>query len=163
VSDTSALDEVVLRLLTEAAEAGLKCPSNVEIAAAADMASPSTGPRVIKRLARHGLIEVETGQHARVVTIVATGKRTAGVAGRTHWRYRPENRHKLKRNYAPLKPKVETATLSEPNPTRVHRDPCPRCGVREDVGCAHVQPAPDLWVHYSTRRIGDSLPADSGA
>lgn len=33
------------------------------------------------------------------------------------------------------------APAPAPGPTYVHRDPCPRCGTRADIGCKHQQVA----------------------
>ena len=53
-------------------------------------------------------------------------------------------------------PVVRTAAMPRPAPQRLvrapaaaipNRDPCPRCGVRGDVGCAHVR-LPLGFIHF---------------
>lgn len=77
--------DTVLAMLEEAANAGLPCPTNVEITEALDFSSMSTAPDIIARLERDGQITVERGIRSRVVTIVATGNRTAGQITTPHW------------------------------------------------------------------------------
>lgn len=130
----SANAKAVMAMLERAVEAGYPCPSNYEIAAALGAGSISIGPAVLDQLARAGLISIERGQRTRVVTVIANGKRTAGVIGLKHWRDRPENSHRRRIGYGvrPAKPEAPVEL-----PVRVYRDPCQRCGTRGDIGCRH--------------------------
>lgn len=139
-----AVDAIVLKMIESAAERGEKCPSNDCIAGAIGAASPSSGPTVLDRLARRGLITVERGNMLRVVTILATGKRTAGVVKRDHWRFRPENAHRRHIGYSARQRADKPAPVENPGP-RQFRDPCPRCGTRADFGCEHLI-APEVFA-----------------
>ena len=75
----------ILAMLERAADAGQPCPTNAEITEALGTSSLSTAPDTIARLERDGLITVERGIRSRVVTIVATGHRTAGEITTPHW------------------------------------------------------------------------------
>jgi len=135
---TTGQDMTVFRLLERAANAGKECPSNNDIADALGCASCSCGPRVMNRLEAAGLISVQRGGQSRVVTICATGKRTAGDVGAVHWRFRPENKHRRhEQSVSPLRARARLEQEPEPLMLRVERDPCPRCGTRADIGCAH--------------------------
>jgi hypothetical protein len=76
----------VMRILVAAADAGEPCPSNLTIASAVGSSSMATGASCIALLESMNLISVERGNCSRVVTIVATGKRTAGKVAKGHWR-----------------------------------------------------------------------------
>lgn len=129
-------ESVVFNMLNQAAERGDPCPSNDLICVALDASSPSRGSEVLHRLERKGLIKVERGTMSRVVTIVATGKRTAGTVADVHWRYRPENLHRRNIKYSRTRPPPPPAP--KPVAVRVDRDPCPLCGIRGDIGCQHT-------------------------
>ena len=137
----SATDGAVFMLLNRAAERGDVCPSNLDIIFCAGLSSSGCGSRILKRLQAKGLIEVYSGQCSRVVRICGTGKQTAGEMPRTHWRDRPENKHrkhKLYRSSAKpreLPPIEPCASFQALKP--VDRDPCGYCGVRGDVPCKH--------------------------
>lgn len=73
-------ERTTYRALVEAAEAGLPCPSNIDIEMLCGYNSCSMGPVMVKRLERKGLIRVERFQRFRIVEIVATGARTARAA-----------------------------------------------------------------------------------
>jgi hypothetical protein len=124
----------VFAMIERAAMLGERCPSNFAIMAAIGAGSPSAGPKVLERLVRRGLIEVQRGNNSRVVTIVASGKRTAGIIKAPHWRERdPGIKRIVRRNHQYLPPIHDETPLG----SVVHRDPCPRCGVRGDLTCAH--------------------------
>jgi hypothetical protein len=129
----------VFHMLERAAELGDECPSNSVIAATIDCSSLSMGPRILNQLTKAGLITVQRGNASRIVTIAATGKCTAGIVTKPHWRDRPENawRRNLKIGKNPHPVKVKLKKGDGPNTVRVDRDPCPNCGVRKDIGCAH--------------------------
>lgn len=126
-------DATTFAMIEHAADAGLPCPSNPDIAARHGFSSISSGARAIERLERAGMICVERGNCSRVAIIVATGKRTAGVVGKPHWRmlHAPRPASPFTRTRQPVGPPL--AALPAP----VDRDPCPRCGTRRDLGCSH--------------------------
>lgn len=80
-------DRVVrtMRSLTLAANNGLECPSNHDIAVAIGASSTATAVSCLALLESMNLIRVERGTNNRVVTIVATGKATAGTTNGAHW------------------------------------------------------------------------------
>jgi len=120
-------EKAVLKLVTHAAEMGEPCPSNLVIA---DVTGSTSGSALVASLERKGLIRVERGNSKRVVTILATGRRTAGQIRKPHWRDRPETRTKARK----VRPKV--ALAQEPAPEslpRVDRDTCFWCGARGDA------------------------------
>lgn len=131
--------ERVFLMLCRAAEDGEACPTNHHIAAALDASSPSRGPALLNQLTKLGFISVERGACNRVVTILETGKKTAGEVRQSHWRFRPENWHRRHILYtAPVcrrtNPEIVADKMAQP---RVSRDPCTRCGIRGDIGCEH--------------------------
>lgn len=134
-------EDVVLAMVIKAAERGDTCPSNYELAAAIGGASASRGTEILNRLEKRGIITIERGQSSRVVTIVETGKRTAGTVGAVHWRYRPENRHRKRIRYSNSRTAVPAEQIPPPKmmPHTVSRDPCFLCGVRGDIGCQHQE------------------------
>jgi hypothetical protein len=147
---TAANDVRVLALITEAVEANKPCPSNPQLARAVGLRAASFGHRAIERLRQAGLITVEHGPCARVVTIVATGGRTAGEPGKQHWRGRASTGG-FRRRAEPVGPPLSSL------PPPVHRDPCPRCGVRRDVGCSHSRR--EFVFIANTRIRADALPS----
>lgn len=78
--------------LTRCAELGLPCPRAddfAELLGGEEGGAISTTVLVMHRLEQQGLIHVERFQRARVVTILASGKRTAEPNCKTpHWRSR---------------------------------------------------------------------------
>lgn len=128
----SGSTDTIYAMLERAAEAGAVCPSNLAMAAAIGAGSVSSGPRALSRLEKRGLIRVMRGACNRVVVITATGKRTAGEVTTPHWSERGVIKSKPKVHTASEQPEAEPEQLSV-----VHRDPCPWCGVRADVGCQH--------------------------
>jgi len=73
-------ERTTYRALAEAAQAGLPCPTNIDIEMLCGYNSCSMGPVMVKRLERKGLIRVERFQRFRIVEVVATGERTARAA-----------------------------------------------------------------------------------
>ena len=70
--------KIVLDVLTAAAESGLPCPSDLDIAAALGITTAGGASRLVGVLAAMGVIEVENvANNRRVVTITATGASTA--------------------------------------------------------------------------------------
>lgn len=70
--------KIAMAMLRRAAEMNDVCPCNSLIATAIGARSPSKGSEIVSFLEVAGLIAVERGRTERVVTIVATGKRTRG-------------------------------------------------------------------------------------
>ncbi|WP_285020260.1 hypothetical protein [Novosphingobium sp. fls2-241-R2A-195] len=135
-------DDRIFAILVDCAETGKPCPSNEVLAATLGFETAFAGTTALRRLAKRGLILIERYSRNRIVTIVETGKRTAGDVGKPHWRDRDpaacvERKAKAKPAPAPVAPK--------PEPIRVDREPCIRCGTRADIGCKHSRrPAPAL-------------------
>lgn len=100
--------------LAAAAEADQPAPRSHDLAKMAGIAG-SRACAIVQQLDTAGLIVIERRYAARRFTIVTTGARTA-------WPYSVLHR---------------AETLAVPLPPRVDRDPCPRCNVRGDIGCAH--------------------------
>ena len=71
-------DRAVLRAIERAANAEAQCPTNRTLCELIGSASESTPVNALRRLREAGFIEVERYGTTRVVTIVATGRRTAG-------------------------------------------------------------------------------------
>ncbi len=78
----------VLAIIRSAADAGEKCPTNLEIADRVGYASISGPANAINLLEASGVITVQRGQASRVVTIVATGRSTAGRVRWAHHKFR---------------------------------------------------------------------------
>jgi hypothetical protein len=139
-------EKAVFALVERAATSGMTCPTNNELAEVAGISSVGSASEILSRLQQQGLISIERGQCSRVVTILETGKRTAGVVSGPHWR------DQSGRTSAPCKPRQkedrtiialraaerEQAIADLP---RHDRDPCSYCGVRGDIGCHHRQAA----------------------
>jgi len=82
-------DMTVYSALVRAAEAGAPCPTNLVLCYMTGHASPSSVINAIKRLEEAGTISVQRFQRDRVVTITATGQKTAAPAcTKPHWRDR---------------------------------------------------------------------------
>lgn len=70
-------ERITLKMLEQAAEAGVPCPSNLDIEMELGCNSTSVAPTVVKMLEDKGIISVTRYQRTRDVTILATGKSTA--------------------------------------------------------------------------------------
>lgn len=81
----------LLEILTRAADKGEVCPTNDQICAMMGMQSIGTPPTVMNKLIKRGQISVERFGNSRIVTILATGKATAGERGTPHFSTRREN------------------------------------------------------------------------
>ncbi|MCC4254166.1 SANT/Myb domain-containing protein [Sphingobium naphthae] len=68
----------MFRALERAANSDTPCPTNDALAETLGYASPSKASDLISLLEAMGFITVERGNDQRIVTIVKTGKRTAG-------------------------------------------------------------------------------------
>ena len=87
-SDRLALARKVTDIMRAAALAGKPAPTNEEIAGRLGFDSTSSAVRALQAAVDAGFIVVERGQRARVVADAAGTWRTAGSAGRPHWRDR---------------------------------------------------------------------------
>lgn len=131
---------IVLAAITRAANAGTRCPYNGELADMIGGMSPTAGLNIVAALEKQGLIKVERFGAGREVTVIATGKKTFYDGVRNpHWRIAMDNRavpiHVVQR---PRAGKAADELPDENNlPPRIDREPCPRCGVRADIGCDH--------------------------
>lgn len=127
---------MIYRAIERAAQRGEPCPKNDALCGMIGAASPATVSYIVKGLEQLGLIMVERfgmGRDVRFPSGLATapwpGNRT------THWRLREgaEKKHYGGRRASPVAADTPRLLASQ----FVDRDPCPRCGVRRDVGCAH--------------------------
>lgn len=89
--DARQKETVMFAVLTRAAALGEACPTCEYFAGLfgeEEGGVVSTTVLVMQRLERQGLIHVERFQRSRVVTILATGQRTAEPKNKTpHWRH----------------------------------------------------------------------------
>lgn len=122
---TTTLQTRVLALFVKAAETAAPCPTNAEIVEATGLGDDRNGSEMVMALERRELIYVERLPTARRVQIVRTGKWTGWRLG-----------HADQRGYRMVD---EGYRGPPPEEQRVARDPCPRCGVRSDLGCGHSQ------------------------
>lgn len=167
----------VYQALVSAAERGDKAPANWLLAEMVGNQSMATGARLVARLEERGLIAVERTRCSRVITIVASGKRTAPSrtssgprkgASAMHAQQRradlrrqaeqlvtdantpAERRRDARKLSATVHDPLPIARLcpvlaapacpADPRPPAFSRAPCPRCGTRGELGCAHQAP-----------------------
>ncbi|QEH79920.1 hypothetical protein EIK56_17985 [Sphingomonas sp. C8-2] len=122
----------LLAMLSEVARKGAPCPNNTEIQDRIDLSNGSEVQPLFHRLELAGVIKVERTGCSRRVTIVETGMTTGWTA---IVRGRP--------GYAGVRGPGDSHFPIEgfrgdlPPERYLDRDPCPRCGVRGDLGCAH--------------------------
>lgn len=102
----------VLAALTRAADEGRICPTNIELGVLIG-SGVSHASRIVSEIEAAGLIAVERGPRFRAVTIVATGKRTAGVVRGQHW----------SANYARPGPRPRSR-MAAPQPGKAWCDQC---------------------------------------
>lgn len=126
-NELTFIEKEILAIISRAAEAGQACPSNTMFA---DLTGSTNASEIISSLERKGMIRVQRGNSKRVVTIIATGKRTAGEIKRPHWRERAE--HQGRKN---AKRADRAIAGSEPMPRpedlpRVEQGSCFWCGAR---------------------------------
>lgn len=149
-------DAIALWMFEHAANAGRPAPSNAEIAVACDLARTNSACIVVNRLVKRGLISVERGSISRVVTITATGKRTAGTIDKPR-RYGPGSRSprfaaENVRLRLPMPPRNQSAAAYDPPVAReaVETRTCFFCGATSLAGCRHQQPTYDAAHHGAT-------------
>ena len=126
-------------MIALAAEADEPCPPNRAIAGTLGLSSVGHVPALLNHIQAAGLIRIERGLSSRIVTILASGERTAGEPGRIHRRHRferEERRHINPGDERPRKRADRAAATGAPSRS-IARDPCFHCGVRADIGCAH--------------------------
>lgn len=119
--------------LSDAASKGAPCPNNTHIQDIFDLPSVSEVNPLFIGLETDGLIVVERTGNRRRVTIVATGASTAWTE---YYRGRPRLIAGVAGPGDSARP-IEGFRGDLPPERYLHRDPCPRCGVRADVGCRH--------------------------
>lgn len=118
-------DRSVYDALVRAANVGDRCPTDPVLAELAGFSSPDSANRTVRRLEALGLISVVTGGCHRQVAITVSRKTTAPVVRSP--RYHGGGRD-------------QRLTAPPPAPAMhrvIDRTPCPRCGVRGDLGCVH--------------------------
>lgn len=72
-------EAITLRMLDRAADEGLPCPTNMQIAEELGFADPGPVVRTLRNLARKGLIMVESGHQWRIITLCASGREITSV------------------------------------------------------------------------------------
>lgn len=144
--DLSRLFDVIAR----AAAAGEACPSNDELATIIGKQSASSIPPRLAHLVRRGLIEISRGNCRRVVTIVATGRSTAGTITNPHWRDRDPGAD------APARP----ATRSAPRQPGEPEEPAPRgelLAARIEADQARLRRDREQWLAIEQQRYCQPL------
>lgn len=139
-------ERTVLNAIENAAARGERCPTNDRIAGLVRCGLGSASS-LITSLERKGWIAVERGSANRVVTVVATGKCTAGEVTSPHFRLREQvdgearaagERRAIARGTGTVVRTLSVATAPEIEPNYTQRDPCFFCGTRQDaaIKCA---------------------------
>jgi hypothetical protein len=127
--------ERMLALLERCALAGEPCPTNPELGAALgyDQSYPAA---LVRLLELEGAIAVKRGGRGRVVTILADGPaKGLSTSDDGHRRFFGGTGNFV-RHIGAANDQVG-GSPAVPVDQLVARDPCPRCGVRGDVGCRH--------------------------
>lgn len=142
--EIAANERAIYRAVRSSAEAGEECPKNETLAAVIGSASVSTPVRMLARLQKARRLVVHSYQSSRVVEFPDGIKTKEPATKVPHWRDggsknftppkpRETNRQRQERQHAAF-----IAREREIESLRVApRDPCPKCGVRGDIGCAH--------------------------
>lgn len=123
----------LLAHLARTAEAGDPCPNNDQIIDTIALNGAYQVSGMLTELLDANFITIERDGYLRRVTIVATGKST-------DWSKRTGGRKRVGigfRDPEDVKALAGTFRGDLPESRYVYRDPCPGCGVRRDVGCAH--------------------------
>lgn len=142
-------EHTVLAAIEKAAARGERCPSNDQIAGIIGCGLGSASG-MVTALERKGWIAVERGSTNRVVTVLATGKCTAGTVTSPHFRLREQvdgearlagTRRAIARSTGTVRTPVPSK-MAEIEPNYTQRDPCFFCGVRGDaeIKCARCGP-----------------------
>jgi len=135
-----------------AADAGKIAPSASLVAEITGSGDFSSASRILASLTRKGLVTVERGPCARVVTITKTGKRTAGSTGDKQWKPLPTKGDKSHQVTGETNAERAARSVTRANAKAiqladvahqiVNREPCFRCNVRADVhdefGCGQM-------------------------
>lgn len=130
----------ILRILTLAADAGTKCPTNHALAEAINSPSVAVSSNAVSLLETIGLITVIRATSSRQVTIVATGKSTAPVASKVRVYGVGTRPAPVKTAYVRKTRPEDYKPVEVVDPSRiVDRDPCVCCGTRRDIGCIHTR------------------------
>jgi DNA-binding GntR family transcriptional regulator len=74
----------IFAIVRQAAERGEPCPTN-HVLRQRFACSDGSVVRALDFLEANGMIRVERGRSSRVVTISATGQKTAGSVDKPHW------------------------------------------------------------------------------
>lgn len=123
----------LLATLAKVAGVGAPCPNNDEIVNEIGLNGSYEVSPLLDDLESGAFIVVERVGYRRRATIVATGKTT-------EWSRATGGRKRLGNGRRdPDDPKALAGDFRGdlPESRYVYRDPCPCCGVRRDVGCAH--------------------------
>ncbi len=123
--------ERLIETLTRIAREGKPCPTNDSLAEELYISRAGTIAKVMERAENAGLIRVESFQRGRIVTIVQLGISTSEIPRIPHWRTRSGVKRAATRREPPIPAPEKSFTF-------VSRDPCPWCGVRQDLGCHHL-------------------------
>ena len=177
-ADKSVAADRLMQILENIAAEGGACPTNAQLAKMLGFRSTSPAVRLVRRLETENAICVERGACTRAITILATGKRIASVNADNVKPVYPKARNgkrlrsastlrrveiakdearragdEVERDSAGLigRPAAQTAPSKgtvDRRPIALSLDPCPRCGTRGDLGCAHQQPFPFAQEHF---------------
>lgn len=128
----------LLKWLEHCAATAASCPTNEEICTRFGFSSKASAVRIMARLEERGLIVRTVVGNSRRVMIKATGKLT-GVGGQGMGAGgcigTGRNSH---RRFAGDQALAEAFPAVHPVPAQaIDRTPCPRCGIRADIGCRH--------------------------
>lgn len=136
----------VLEIIERAANTGSPCPSNEALAHSGGFKSMSSGARAVLLLEERGAITVKRASCSRIITVVSTGKSTGGKLTkiRTYGKGSRPPVDPLKRKQHPRRHLADHSAghvYGPPLPADMplERTSCPRCGVRSDIGCRHVE------------------------
>lgn len=111
-------DNLVWKALLETAEAGERCPTNMELVISLNLRGENTVTVALQRLEAAGHIIVIRRNNIRQITFRESGKVIVSATRRAL-------------HNAGHRKVVEVL------PPRVFRDPCPRCAMRPGTGCQH--------------------------
>ncbi len=167
----SATDLRVLAVVTEAATAGVVCPSNEEIGQRLGDKSPATASNSLKRLEAASLIKVERFQRSRRVTI-ADGSQTAEPGNTTpNWRLAQTNELPAagREDAAPAAEDAGNRILNRASLTTAGSGVTPAPGpslqkmqsARPEVSAGTAPATPPQAAGTGTTRTGSNLPTSA--